>query len=128
MIQPSTASLLLPRRPASAPVKAGRRGRRRMLREEACRPRGALLGTPLLHELGRRLVGQCQGTALDVVDAVQEGPQLPAGVRVVLVLRQVAGASTSLIVRISRSTKPFSSGWPAAAMLIRAPTWSRRST
>src|SRR3984957_3386080 len=91
MVQPirSTAILLLPRRPASAPVKAGRRGGRRIIGEAAAWPSGAVLGTPLLLELRRRQVAQRRVNSLDVIDRVEEPAQLAAGIGVVLVFRQV---------------------------------------
>jgi hypothetical protein len=56
---------------------------------------------------------------LPVVHGVQEPPELPPGVGVSRY--SVRATSSSLIVRISRSAYPFSSGSPTAAMLTAAP-------
>src|SRR5205809_377472 len=99
MVYPSrsTSFFFLPRRPASLPLKAGRRGRKKnlgdkghgLLRLSPSARSGGLLAAPLLLELHRRQIPQRRVNPLVVVDRVQETPQLPQSVRVVVVLRQI---------------------------------------
>src|SRR5215471_3997790 len=125
----STAFFPLPRRPASAPVKAVRRGSGKNMGNSTARRRlprapggcsGPLPAAPLLLELGRRQVAQRRVDALAVVDVVEEPSQLPQRVGEVGVLRQ---RHLLLLERGINSLHYAQAFFAASTALVRA-AWS----